>query len=51
MVTVSEQQFVRDLSRWLERASKGETILIVEDTRPIARLSPPTSHWCIEESM
>jgi prevent-host-death family protein len=39
--TVGVAQLRQNLSRFLERASKGERLLVTDHNRPVAELGPP----------
>ena len=40
MVTVSIDEIQRDLAGYLRRVSAGETLLILQDNKPVAELKP-----------
>ena len=41
MTSVTIEQIKRDLDAYLQRASSGETLLILSDGKPVAELKPP----------
>ena len=44
MTTISVEQIKRDLIGCLRRVEAGETLLIVEDNRPVAEIKPIASN-------
>ena len=50
MVSVTKDELVRDLTRYLERARSGETVVILDGDTPLAVIgAPPESALEIDE--
>jgi len=44
MVWVSVEEIQRDFSAYLQRVESGETLVIVQDGKPVAKINPIISH-------
>ena len=48
MASVGIRELRANLSRWLERARKGEEVVITDRGRPVARLTSPTGETTLD---
>jgi prevent-host-death family protein len=49
MTEVGVRELRNSLSRWLDRVKQGEEIVVTERGRPVARLSPASAGFALDD--